>query len=180
MPGMNGYDILKILCAGEQTANIPVIAVTASVMKHEKKEIQKAGFDGYIQKPVSSDGVFAQLERFIAYSYYGGDAQEALQNTKQEDEISLQEKALIPELIAILEDEYFPKLEQLLKTKSLKAIRAFAGELVQLAKTYPVGPLINYSDQLFKSTQRFDVLKIEHSLKDFSNMLEKLKAYNGR
>ncbi|MGH8729222.1 MAG: response regulator [Burkholderiales bacterium] len=52
LPGMNGIEALARLRAGAQTKDIPVIAVTASVMSHDQKKILDAGFDGYQRKPL--------------------------------------------------------------------------------------------------------------------------------
>ena len=53
LPGMNGIDALGVLRSDPATAKIPVIAVTASVMQHDRKLITEAGFDGYVGKPIS-------------------------------------------------------------------------------------------------------------------------------
>ena len=67
LPGMNGIDALGVLRADPATADIPVIAVTASVMQQDRKQITEAGFDGYIGKPINLkeflDTVRAMLER---------------------------------------------------------------------------------------------------------------------
>lgn len=52
LPGMNGIEALARLRAGPETRDIPVIAVTASVMSHDQKKILDAGFDGYQRKPL--------------------------------------------------------------------------------------------------------------------------------
>lgn len=52
LPGMNGIEALARLRAGPETKDIPVIAVTASVMSHDQKKILAAGFDGYQRKPL--------------------------------------------------------------------------------------------------------------------------------
>ncbi len=52
LPGMDGVTALKHLRADEQTRGIPVIALTASAMPDEKREILAAGFDGYETKPI--------------------------------------------------------------------------------------------------------------------------------
>ena len=41
------------LLANAETATIPAIAVTASVMQQDRKQITEAGFDGYIGKPIN-------------------------------------------------------------------------------------------------------------------------------
>lgn len=67
LPGMNGIQARGVLRADPETAAIPVIAVTASVMQQDRKQITEAGFDGYIGKPINLkeflDTVRAMLER---------------------------------------------------------------------------------------------------------------------
>ncbi len=59
LPGMNGIEALKVLRAEKATAAIPVIAVTASVMQQDRKQITEAGFDAYVGKPIN-------LKEFLA------------------------------------------------------------------------------------------------------------------
>jgi two-component system cell cycle response regulator DivK len=53
LPGMNGIEALAHLRADAATAPIPVVAVTASVMQHDRALITEAGFDAYVAKPIS-------------------------------------------------------------------------------------------------------------------------------
>jgi two-component system, cell cycle response regulator DivK len=53
LPGMNGIDALKVLRSNPATADIPIVAVTASVMQQDRTLITQAGFDGYIGKPIN-------------------------------------------------------------------------------------------------------------------------------
>jgi two-component system cell cycle response regulator DivK len=53
LPGMSGIDAIARLRADAATAAIPVIAVTASVMQRDLKQITDAGFDGYVAKPIN-------------------------------------------------------------------------------------------------------------------------------
>ncbi|TMH63674.1 MAG: response regulator [Betaproteobacteria bacterium] len=67
LPGMSGIEALKVLRGEPGTAAIPVIAVTASVMQQDRKQITEAGFDAYVGKPINLkeflDAVRAALER---------------------------------------------------------------------------------------------------------------------
>lgn len=51
LPGISGLDALKILKADPQTADIPVIAVSASAMPKEVESGVKSGASAYITKP---------------------------------------------------------------------------------------------------------------------------------
>ena len=53
LPGIDGIEALKRLRADPKTQAIPVIAVTASAMTHDRQKILAAGFDGYQTKPIS-------------------------------------------------------------------------------------------------------------------------------
>ncbi len=53
LPGMNGIEALAQLRADPRTREIPVIAVTASAMAHDRRKILAAGFGGYLTKPIN-------------------------------------------------------------------------------------------------------------------------------
>jgi len=53
LPGMDGIAALRELRADAATRSIPVMAVTASAMTHDRQKIMAAGFDGYQSKPIS-------------------------------------------------------------------------------------------------------------------------------
>lgn len=53
LPGMNGIEALGHLRADSRTKGIPIIAVTASAMTHDRQKIMAAGFDGYQTKPIN-------------------------------------------------------------------------------------------------------------------------------
>ena len=53
LPGIDGIETLRRLRAEPATASIPVVAVTASAMTHDRQKILAAGFDGYQAKPIS-------------------------------------------------------------------------------------------------------------------------------
>ena len=53
LPGMNGIDALKVLRANPATASVQAVAITASVMQQDRQLIMSAGFDGFIEKPIS-------------------------------------------------------------------------------------------------------------------------------
>jgi CheY-like chemotaxis protein len=62
LPGINGIEALKQLRADPQTRAIPVLAVTASAMTQNRREILAAGFDGYQPKPIDI-GAFLRAVR---------------------------------------------------------------------------------------------------------------------
>jgi two-component system cell cycle response regulator DivK len=45
--------------------HVPIVAVTANVMRGDREKSLKAGCDGYIQKPIDIDNLPYQIERFM-------------------------------------------------------------------------------------------------------------------
>ena len=65
LPGMSGIDALKVLRADPATAGIPVVAITASVMQQDRQEIMRAGFDGFIEKPVNLKNLLETVQKAV-------------------------------------------------------------------------------------------------------------------
>ena len=66
LPGISGIEALKQLRADPATATIPVIAVTASVMVSDRRNITDAGFDGYVGKPLNLKEFLAAVASALA------------------------------------------------------------------------------------------------------------------
>ena len=65
MPEMDGYTLTSELRKITQLNHVPIIALTANVMKGDREKTLAAGCDGYIQKPIDIDQFPKQLARFI-------------------------------------------------------------------------------------------------------------------
>jgi len=65
LQAMSGIDAFRALRKNEHTRGIPVIAVSASVMGEQKREIGEAGFDGFEQKPISVSRLLRLIRELI-------------------------------------------------------------------------------------------------------------------
>ena len=65
LPGMSGIEALKALRAEAATASIPVIAITASVMKESVREVMAAGFNAFIEKPIDVRGFLDKVRGIV-------------------------------------------------------------------------------------------------------------------
>lgn len=52
LPGIDGVTALQRIREDAATSRIPIVAMTASVMKEDRERFDKAGFDGFITKPI--------------------------------------------------------------------------------------------------------------------------------
>jgi two-component system cell cycle response regulator DivK len=65
MPDMDGYTLTAKIRATPGFERIPILALTANVMRGDKEKTLEAGCDGYIQKPLDIDQLIREVERFL-------------------------------------------------------------------------------------------------------------------
>ena len=66
LPGMDGFETLQRLRHGVIRPDVPVIAVTALAMPADRDRAAQAGFDGFVEKPISVRALPSQIEEFLA------------------------------------------------------------------------------------------------------------------
>jgi two-component system, cell cycle response regulator DivK len=66
LPGIDGTETLRRLRESTLGPDVPVVAVTALAMAEDKEQAARAGFDGYIEKPISARALPGQIEAFLA------------------------------------------------------------------------------------------------------------------
>jgi two-component system cell cycle response regulator DivK len=65
MPKMDGYELLANLRKNPRLRSVPVIAVTAFSMLGDRNMVLKAGFEGYISKPIVPETFIAQVTAYL-------------------------------------------------------------------------------------------------------------------
>ncbi len=63
LPDISGIEVLKKL--RKLSPSVPVIAQTAFAMEKDRDEFLKAGFDGYLSKPIKPDDLISAIETFL-------------------------------------------------------------------------------------------------------------------
>jgi two-component system cell cycle response regulator DivK len=71
MPDMDGYTLTAKIKSMPEYSRLPIVAVTANVMRGDRERSLEAGCDGYIQKPIDIDTLSQQIERFITRNTNG-------------------------------------------------------------------------------------------------------------
>ena len=66
LPGIDGMEALRRLRESPRTADIPVVAVTAQAMKQDRERALTAGFNGYVEKPITVRAFPDQVRRFLS------------------------------------------------------------------------------------------------------------------
>lgn len=66
LPDINGITALAEIRAHPPAHNIPVFAVTASVMPHDQQRIEASGFNAFISKPINVKSFLETVSRFVS------------------------------------------------------------------------------------------------------------------
>lgn len=66
LPGMDGYEALRLLRQNPRLDTVPVVAVTAFAMPEDRERASRAGFDGYLGKPISVRSLPSQVGEFLS------------------------------------------------------------------------------------------------------------------
>jgi len=62
LPEMDGYDLARCFRNTPGLQRVPILAITAKVMKGDRERTLAAGCDGYIQKPLDIDRLPEQVK----------------------------------------------------------------------------------------------------------------------
>ncbi|MBN2117626.1 MAG: response regulator [Anaerolineales bacterium] len=65
MPDTDGYSLTTQIKAMPGFERVPILALTANVMRGDKEKTLEAGCDGYIQKPIDIDLLAREIEKYI-------------------------------------------------------------------------------------------------------------------
>jgi CheY-like chemotaxis protein len=65
MPDLDGFGVISRLKSDPTLAQIPTIAVTALAMMGDEDRVLRAGFDGYLAKPISPETLLSEVESYL-------------------------------------------------------------------------------------------------------------------
>jgi CheY-like chemotaxis protein len=65
LPGMNGFDAVKLLQEWPDTRHIPIVGLSAAALMKDTARARSAGFYRYLTKPVKVAELTATLEELL-------------------------------------------------------------------------------------------------------------------
>jgi len=73
MPIMDGWQALKVLKNDPDTANIPVIALTAHAMTSDRDKADEIGFNAYATKPIDFPALVQMIQNLLHFGMVDND-----------------------------------------------------------------------------------------------------------
>lgn len=68
LPGIDGTEALRRIRSADDTTLVPVVAVTASAMATDREAASRAGFDGFLEKPINARALPSVVASYLAGS----------------------------------------------------------------------------------------------------------------
>lgn len=65
LPGMDGYQVARLLKQDDSVKEISIVAVTSYAMAGDRETILAAGCNGYIEKPIDPQTFIAEISEFL-------------------------------------------------------------------------------------------------------------------
>lgn len=65
MPKMDGFEAMRLIRGMSEFAELPIIALTAKAMKHDREQCIEAGASDYISKPINLDQLFSLMQVWL-------------------------------------------------------------------------------------------------------------------
>ena len=155
MPVMDGYEATRILKDDNKLKDIPVIAITASAMKHDE-EIISSLCDAYLRKPITKSDLLSVLANFIPYKTT---TDKTTQHTDFKEIVSLESLHQYPQLHKTL-CEKIELFQELRANCAIDVIESQALEIKKLASDYKCQPLSKWAEQLEYAAHIFDIEQI--------------------
>ena len=172
MPVMDGYEATNIIKSNEKLKHIPIIALTASVMGKDLEKVSKFGFDGYLRKPVILDDLIEELGKYLKYHFIN-------QEIVQIDDFSVIDSQRLKVVLDKLENELKEEWKNIKDAGDFSLIEEFAKKLDDLSVKEKIHLLENYSKELIKNINSFDIEKVDYLMNTYLELIENLKAKIG-
>jgi len=177
MPGINGFDLTKMIKEDSNFSETPIVAFTASTMKDHNDQINEI-FDDFLQKPVFKNDVEKVLKKFLPYSYETLKSDKAKKQQIVEENFSKECAEELPEILSQLEDNFMIKWEQIKDNLIIYEIESFKNNLEELGFQKSCPPILKFCAELDTGLKSFDIELIKTTLADFTALIAKLKSGN--
>ena len=163
MPILDGYSATRMI---KESFDIPIIALTASIMLEDLTRIKEQRFDGYLRKPVSKNELYNELAKYLKYTTKSPE-------THHEEVIEVENLEALKNFLDTLDVE--PLYQAAIAQNDLTIIAQFASSLREASTRHSITYLQQYSQNLLDKIDTFDIAQIETMLHNYPKIMKTLK-----
>jgi two-component system sensor histidine kinase EvgS len=166
MPVMNGYEAAREI---KLFSDVPIVALTASVMTDEFERLKSENFSGYLRKPVLKVDLTRELCKFLPFE----EKANADDTVSKAQLLDSEREYLVPALDRL--EKMTEQCFDISKNNNISAIQIFADMVLEISHHYPISVIADYAKQLKHNADSFDIAAIKRSLRDYPQLIRQLK-----
>ncbi len=178
MPVMDGYEATRLIKTDAKLKHIPVVALTASIMKSDEAKIIDL-CDGYLRKPVTKSQLISELKKHLPHT----EEKQELKGSEGQSEYFFKDliKRLSEDGVFAIEvsgaftAEIIPAFNDLLKNRSNKRIRSFAKMIAETGRNLNMEMIEAYGNELLAQVGAFNIKRIISMLDEFEELSDLIK-----
>ncbi len=176
MPVMDGRKATELIKNDDDLSNVPIVALTASVMKHMENEMKEL-CDGYLRKPVSKTDLVTELCKFLSHTISEATSEvddthkTVVAESTDARSISMDERKKLAALVTVLKDKN-STWEEISYTLSIDELEDFGTEIANLGREYEWMPLVKWGENLTAQALSFDMDEITKTLTAYPEIIQ--------
>ncbi len=178
-PVMDGFEATLLIKQDPQLNHIPIIALTADIMMHDRKKIMNNGCDGYLVKPIDENALFSELMKYLPYRiltppvvetqlHYNEEKLEADLSLLAENNI----KKMTDALSRLLKNEW----QQMKDALILDNWKVFGAAVCDLGKQYSMDFLAQYGGYLVENVDHLNILELKKTIQSFPQVVKTINS----
>lgn len=176
MPILDGYSAFKIIRANPYTSHIPVIAITASVMREETIKL-KAEFDSFLAKPVRWEDLIREIAKFLKSDLRENSTRKKTNVVASEEFEIKYERGSInidPEIVREAKEGFMKKWKEVSEGMFIDDVQEFAEELINSAERLNCSMIREYGIDLKATTETLEIEKMQQLVAQFPILIDKI------
>ncbi len=174
MPILDGYETTKIIKKDKRWNKIPIIALTAEVMKDDKERIQSIGCDGFLAKPINEDELVIELCRFLKIVDNEIESKTALPE-EPSTEMNFKTSEDRDEFFSIIETRIMAEWKQYSNSLLLHRWKEFANNLKQVSEQFDAKQFVLYANKILDNVAGFNIVELKKVIHLFPDLVQSLK-----
>lgn len=172
MPKMDGYEAAT---RAKALVDVPILALTATIMDPLARDFIDSAFDSYLKKPVFKRELYQALSVHLPYEVKMIEPVEV----KPPTSIRMSQKAIEDSelIIVMLDQELLPLWQSIRSNNKMSEIKKFAEAIEGLGLQYDIRACRDYSATLFDTLNAYDIVGIKHSVQNFPVLSAMIKKH---
>jgi len=177
-PVMDGYQTTTLIKANTKWKDIPVIVLTATILKEDREKMKQCGCDGYLAKPIDENQLFSELMKYLPYEREEPSPAkpgQTIEKEEPENDFNDLKPEEISEIKVVLAGGLMNKWRQLEGSMFLDQWAAFGQEVIQLGEKFAARTLVNYGRHLLDNVNDLNILELKKTIQAYPQLLRALK-----